>query len=315
MSDVATNQPRTSKDCPTCGQSLLNAKMAERVERAMAAQEKSLRAKLRGGIKSEVAAELESKHAGEMARAQAQVEALKRRLESKSAHDRGEVQERDVLEMLRAAFPADRLDRTGGGRRGDILHRVAYDGQDVGTILYECKDTATWQNRYVAKLKDDGRKQRTPYLVLVTGKLPAKVSGFCVRDDVVVCQPAHAVHLAQVIRRMVVETHRAGASAKDKSYKAQRLMEYLAGPGFRGAFEAVTSGLGELSDQLASERSSHERNWRRRQELHGDMLAQAHGVNDSIREIVEDKSPDVGERAILDQMLEMPELNGAMGSH
>ncbi len=40
------------------------------------------------------------------------------------------------------------------------------------------------------------------------------------------------------------------------------------------------------------------------------MKAEAHGVDDTIRETIERGEPDAGAQVILDQVREMPELNG-----
>jgi len=247
--------------CPTCGQSLIDQEMRTRVERAQASAEKGLRATLRAEVEAEVTERLEARYAAERARAKARADELQRQLDTRSAHDRGIGHEYDVLASLKAAFPADSIERHGRG--GDILHTVIDSGREVGLMLYECKNDGSWQSAWVDKLKRDGRKRGTPYLLLVSRTLPANAKGLCVRGDVVICEPAHVVTIAAVIRPCVVALYRADANAEDEPDKARRVYRYLAGE-FRADFDVIMQCAAERDEQLAAERTSHERVWKRR---------------------------------------------------
>lgn len=255
--------------CPTCGQLLVDTEMFKRVRRAQAAADKSARARLRGDIEAEVAAKNSASDSRAKARIedlQHRVDELQRQLDTRGAHDRGIDHELDVLEVLKAGFPTDAIERNGRG--GDLLHTVVSGGRDVGLIVYECKNAGTWQNAWVAKLKRDGRKRRTPYLVLVSRRLPARERGVCVRDDVVICEPAYLLPLAAVMRRWVISMQRAEAVATAADSKARRLYAYLAGDEFRADFAEISACASELDVQLAKERGAHERAWVGRLQVH-----------------------------------------------
>lgn len=257
--------------CPTCGQSLMDQAMLKRVERAKSTAERSLRVTLRAEIRADVEAQIKAKHAESEARLAARIDELQRQAEKRGAYDRGTCHEQDVIAALRAAFPNDRIER--GGRRGDVLHAVVHRGREVGLILYECKNAGTWQNGWLAKLKSDGRKRRTPYLVLVTRKLPAKARGLCVRDDVAICEPAHAVPIALIVRQWVIGSHRAEAAAQEVPEKARRLYEYLGSAAFAADSGEIAECTHELGDQLESEREQHDRGWVRRERLQEQLRA------------------------------------------
>jgi hypothetical protein len=245
--------------------------MLNRVKRARAQDERALRSKVHAEIQARVEERVAHEYAGRMARAAARIDQLQRQLDTRSAHDRGVDHEHDVLSMLRSAFPADRIERFG--RRGDVLHTVMGSGREVGRILYECKNAGAWQNDWLIKLKQDGLKRRTPYLVLVTRKLPAKASAMCVRDDVAICEPACVVAVASIMRQWVVGAYRADNAAQGVPEKARRVYDYLAGTEFRGDFDEMLACANELDAQDAGERSQHERSWAKRATLYRRLRA------------------------------------------
>ena len=156
--------------------------------------------------------------------------------------------EADIAEELAHAFPEDDIQREGKG--GDILQTVRYQLgrklEEAGLILYECKDTKRWSNAFLKQIKADGQTHQTPYLLLVSRTLPANEECACVRDDVVIVDPLHVRHLAWIVRRAVIETHRAERAGQDRAGKTARLYEYLRSDEFRG----------QLSTLVGSERSS-----------------------------------------------------------
>jgi hypothetical protein len=252
--------------CPTCKQALLSDTARRRVERAQAAAERR-EDELRESIREEV----ESEYAAQFARMRTRAVDLERLTDQRNAHDRGIAHEVDVLGLLRSAFPADEIDHYG--RTGDIAHTVVHRDRDVGLILYECKNHGKWSSDWLTKLKQDGRKRSTSYLILVPRQMPAKISGFGVIDDIVVTQPMYAVAVATIMRRVVVADYRSGTAANGVPEKARRLYDYLASPEFRVTFDAIRGYADKLEAQDKTERRQHERNWAKRAKLVAELLA------------------------------------------
>ena len=239
-----------------------NAAAKEKIQEARKAAAEKVRTELEGK---------ESKRERSLQRTvktlQKQNRDLERRLDNLSAPDRGDLNEADIAEELIEAFPDDKITREGKG--GDIVqtvrHRRGKRLEPAGVILYECKDTKRWSNSFVNQIKADGRARRTPYLLLVSRTLPAKEKDTCVRDDVIVADPIHVRHLAWILRRMVIETHRATLAGHDRADKTARLYEYLRSEEFREHLSPVVAAGTHLSEMLQAERKHHERDWNLRQ--------------------------------------------------
>jgi len=218
---------------------------------------------------------------------------LERSLDGVNAPDRGDMHEADIFERLTNAFPEDEITREGKG--GDIVHVVRYSSDhefvEAGVILYECKDTKTWKNSFVDQIKADGRRRRTPYLVLVSRALPKDVKDACVQDEVIVADSTHAPILARIVRRMVIETSRAGLAGRNRAGKTARLYEYLLGDEFREEFAAVVEAGSELSAMLEKERQGHEREWAKRKRAYDELAHNSVAIDEAIRAIIESDAP------------------------
>ena len=104
----------------------------------------------------------DAEHAQQSATLRRQVEELRRKLESGGEQRRGEVCEVRLEEFLRATFPADTIEAVARGVNGaDVCQHVCAPGcPPCGTIIFENKHTATWNPRWIAKLKGDQREER-----------------------------------------------------------------------------------------------------------------------------------------------------------
>jgi hypothetical protein len=216
-------------------------------------------------------------------------EELERKVEHLTAQDRGDLNEVDTVERLTRAFPADRIEKRGRG--GDVLHTVLIKADGIerraGLILYECKDTSRWSNSFITQIKRDGQMHKTCYLVLVTKAFPRSERWVCVRDGVVVVHPAYVAYIAEMMRRMVVETHRAGQGMRGHRQKTARLYEYLASSDFRESFAEVVHASDVLHDLLRTEKQAHERTWTRREHAYSELGRRTTAIDETLRTIFE----------------------------
>ncbi len=188
-----------------------------------------------------------------------QIEVQQRQIEHLTSDERGEVNELTLVAELQAAFPDDRIERTGRGRAGgDILHHVCVPAGDrlreAGLIVYECKDTKSWSNAFLDQARREGETHGTRYLVIVTRAFPRGEKILAVRNGVVVVHPTRVVDMARIMRRMVEEVDRVGMTANGQEAKTAALYEYLTSLEFRQAFGAVAADADVLAGLLGKER-------------------------------------------------------------
>ena len=263
--------------------------------------DKKMEAKLEAAkkkIEEQVGREESKRQAGlqrEVKQLQKQNRDLARRLEHVDPPHRGAAHEAAITDRFIEGFPDDEITRKG--KVGDIVQKVRYStGHDhelvqAGVILYECKDTKRWSNRFLSQIKADGQKRRTRYLLLVSRELPAGENAMCVRDDVIVSDTEHAVIMARILRGAVIEAHREGVAGRDRALKTARLYEYLRGDEFRGELTDLVDAGGKLKKMLDKERGDHERVWVRRQQKYDELAHNSVAIEEAIRAIIESETP------------------------
>jgi len=209
------------------------------------------------------------RHTGEIARFQAQIDNLSRKLEKQSGQQLGDEAEVDLLTRLKEAFPSDRIERIGRGVKGaDILHHIADEGKEIGRIVYESKDTLGWQNSFVAQAKRYQTQYDTPNILIVTRAFPKKKKGLCIVNKIPVIGPAMAVALADIIRNGVIEIARLRLTQAVRDSKVHELFDYIVSDRFRTRFGDIADTVTDLRNHQQKEKEWHEREWENESKLH-----------------------------------------------
>lgn len=237
-------------------------------------------------------------------RQQAENERLQRQLEGLQPGDRGEFNEEELKHQLEATFESDRVQRIGRGRAGaDLIQTVRYHvGEQIvvaGQIVYECKDAQKWKKEFVTQAKQAQETHRTPHVILVTRAFPLKYKYFFLQDGIPVIQPDGLLHLAGVVRRMVIEVHRAGLTATGRNQKTAELYEYLSGSEFRGTLADLIEIGSRLQMELQKERRGHEQTWARRETAYKVLLRKSNAIDASIRAIIERPARSAGPEKVV----------------
>ena len=224
-----------------------------------------------------------------------QIAVQERQIQDLTADERGDFNEEQLLLGLRAAFPDDTIERVGHGRAGgDIVHEVRVRSESglesAGRIVYECKDTQNWSDSFIKQARKEGETHDTPYLVIISRAFPSEQKTLFVKDGVAVVDPARSVDLARIMRRMVVEVHRAELTADGQEAKGAELCAYLGSAEFRRTFDTVAGSGDELAGLLAKERTWHEHSWARRQSIYTEIGSKTAAIDARIQTIVQKRS-------------------------
>ncbi len=220
---------------------------------------------------------------------------LQNRLDHVSVSDQGEFNEQDLQRVLMHAFSEDTIQHAGRGKAGaDIIQRVRYRAGSsyviAGTIVYECKDTLSWQNEFFEQAKHARETHRTPHVVLVSRAFPRNQKDLFWKNDIPIVHPSKAVHLAHVIRRMVIEVHRASLSDQDRARKTAELYRYLSSEDFRRTISDMSETSENLQKYLRDERKLHARIWAKRERGYTILAQRVTTIDEAVREIIESPS-------------------------
>lgn len=230
-----------------------------------------------------------------------QIEDLKRKAEQGSQQTQGESVELELEEILRANFPYDIIEPVAKGIKGaDVVQRVCNStGQPCGIIIWESKNTKSWSDSWVSKLKDDQRTLKAELAVLASVALPKGVLHFGSVDGVWVTDFSTIVGVASALRVNLIQAAAARLAADGKSGKMEMLYSYLSGIEFKQRVEAIVESFVVMKDDLDRERRSIETTWSKREK-------QIHRVIQNVAGMYGDMQGIIGATLPKIEYLELP---------
>jgi hypothetical protein len=227
------------------------------------------------------------RYEAESARLQGKLDDLSRKLEKQSGEQHGSEAELDLFTNLRQAFPHDRIQRITRGVKGaDILHEIVEGTKVLGRVVYESKNTTTWQQGFITQAKKYQTQYETPNVIVVSRVFPAKQKGFCIVRGIPVVASQMAVPLATVIREGIVEIAKLRLSGTHSNEKSLELYEYIVGDKFCTRFREMAECIDSLRDFQQKERTWHENVWHTESTIHDRIASRHREVDAQIRTIV-----------------------------
>lgn len=203
----------------------------------------------------------------QLADLKAQIEDLKHKAEVGSQQSRGEIQELDLEDMLRATFSSDDVTPVGKGVLGaDVIQHVRNRyGKLCEKIVWESKRTKHWSDQWVDKLKDDSRKMSGFVSVIVSQTLPEGVNGFGYYNGVWVTDYHSVIGLATALRMQIIHVCHVRDSMTGKDEKMSLLFDYLTSHQFRSRVEAIVETFQSMRTDLDKEKEAMRRLWAKRE--------------------------------------------------
>ncbi len=200
--------------------------------------------------------------------AKRQVEEMQRKLNQGSQQMQGEILELDLEEALANEFRDDLITPIAKGVNGaDINQAVrSQSGIECGVILWELKRTKNWTEGWIPKLKTDLRNAKANIPVIVTEAMPKdfdKEMGLV--QGVWVCKPKHALVLATLLRKSLLDVAREKVVTQNRGDKAEALYNFVTSHEFLQQIEAMVETYQEMSQQITKERVAYEKLWSQRE--------------------------------------------------
>jgi len=259
----------------------------------------------RAGIKAEALKKAEEEHRLKDLEKDKQMQDLKtalgdaqRKAEQGSMETQGEVLEQDFESHLKTMFVHDKIEPVSKGVAGaDIIQTVRTPlGTESGILLWEMKNTKTFSNQWIPKLKQDMIQTRAAIAILVTVALPEGIERFGPLDSVWVSDPLSAIPLAMALREQLIALENSRKASEGKNEKMEFLYQYLSGTEFSQKIMGIVNAFQEMHTQLQKERGSMQRSWSKREKqleliikntsgLYGDMQGIIGGTLQTIPEL------------------------------
>jgi len=176
------------------------------------------------------------------------------------------------------------------------VHEVREGARTAGRIIYESKNTLSWQNDFITQAKKYKTQYETPHVIIVTRVFPSKSKGLCVVKEIPIVDKRMAVALACVIREGIIEIAKLHVSGQSSDEKSQELYRYIASDKFTTRFKEIADCVASLREQQHKERIWHENAWQIGSKTHERMEGRHREVEAQIRAIVRGNSRKEGPR-------------------
>ena len=170
-------------------------------------------------------------------------------------------------ETLRRAFPGDTIEPVACGVNGaDVRHRVRPPGgEPCGTIIYESKQTAAWNPRWLAKVKDDQRAEQAEVAVIVSAVMPKDVSTFALIEGVWVTSFGCLPSLSLALRLGLLQLAAQRQVVNGREEKMELVYAYLTGAQFQRHVESLAATFADMDSDLMKEKRAITTSWHRRE--------------------------------------------------
>lgn len=208
---------------------------------------------------------------------------------------RGEAMEQSIEDMLGKKFTDDEIEAIDRGKKGADVLQCVYDGfgNSCGSILWESKNTLTWQEKWISKLKDDRREAKADIAIIVTKTLPKGINNFGVIDGVWITDYSSFIGVGHILRMSLLEIAAVKVANVGKNEKMEYIYQYLTGPEFRQRVQAIIDPFLTMKKDLDHEKASMTRMWAKREKEINKVIDNASGLYGDLQGIVGSSLPEI----------------------
>jgi len=198
-----------------------------------------------------------------------------RKAEQGSMQIQGEALELAIESWLSSQFPFDNIEEVKKGAFGaDCVQTVhTREVQNCGVICYESKNTKTWSEGWITKLKQDMIKVNADIGVLVTSVYPKEMTRMGFVDGIWVCSLDEFKGSVSLLRESLIRLQQVSLKEENRADKMSLLYNYMTGNEFSMQMKAIVDGFVTMQQELDKEKRSLMATWKRRQKTIDGVLA------------------------------------------
>jgi hypothetical protein len=228
---------------------------------------------------------------------------LRRKINQGSQQTQGEAFEKEFENMLRQEFSNDEIGEVAKGVKGADVSQSVIDrnGNICGKILWEIKNTKSWSEQWVEKLKEDQRQDKADYAVIVSDITPENVNSAKFYKNIWVTKQAFVIGLASALRLNLIQLSMAKRANNGKKDKSDILFSYLSGTEFRLRIEAIIDAFSNMQNEIEKEKRYFSNKWARDEKNIRHVIDHTYGMHGDLKAIVGSSLAQIKDLSGLDQ--------------
>ncbi len=220
---------------------------------------------------------------------------MRRKLQQGSQQTQGEAFEIEFESMLRKTYPNDKITPVKKGSRGGDVIQDVWDGKGnfAGKILWELKNTKTWSESWIEKLKLDKRAIKADEAILISEILPSdmKTAGF--RKSIWVTKNNFVIPLADTMRAKLIQLYYIKNSVKGKDQKMEIIYKYLSGTEFKNRIESIIEAFTNMQQEIEKERRYFSNKWARDEKNIRQVIDNTYAMHGDFKSIIGNSLPQI----------------------
>ncbi|MBI4096922.1 MAG: DUF2130 domain-containing protein [Candidatus Levybacteria bacterium] len=224
-----------------------------------------------------------------------EIEEMRRKLQQGSQQTQGEAFELEFETLLHQEFPNDKVSPVGKGIRGGDIVQEVWDskGNYNGKILWELKNTKTWSEGWVDKLKSDKRAIHAEEAVIISEILPPNMRTAGYRNGVWVTKREFVITLAATLRAKLIEMYYVKQSVQAKDGKMELMYTYLSGTEFKHRVEAIVEAFTNMQAETEKEKRYFMNKWARDEKNVRMVIDNTYGMHGDLKAIIGKMLPQI----------------------
>ena len=192
--------------------------------------------------------------------------------------------EQELANQLRERFPEDEIKSTG--KKGDIIQTIQVENKNIGKIIYECKKTKEFQNKFIEQVQRDKVRAIADYGVIVTWSQKENKQGFWIENDIIVVHPYGVLDVATLLRETLVQMYTLKLSKQEFETKGKAILEFMQSEEFRARIQDSISKSEEAYKVLKKEVKTHVNTWKKRFKIYESIYRNTNVIQGTIRYIL-----------------------------
>lgn len=192
--------------------------------------------------------------------------------------------ERELANQLRSKFSEDEIKPTG--RKGDIIQTVQAEDKKVGKIIYECKKTKEFQNKFVEQIRRDKTRVIADYGVIVTWATKDDKQGFWIEGDIIAVHPYGVLDIATFLRETLVQMYTLKLSKSEFETKGKAILQFMQSEEFRSRIQNSITKSREAYEILKKEVKTHVNTWKKRFKIYESIHRNTGFIQNAVRYVL-----------------------------
>lgn len=148
---------------------------------------------------------------------------LKQTEVNRTPQEYGLLKEEVLVDFLTREFPEDQIIRTPGSHKGDVIQQVNYQSAVVGTILYERKETGSFEKAWIDKLNKNRLERQADSAILITKTMKKDDEPVRLYPNLVIMMPSKDVvsNIVAYVRWQIITARSTVDDSKRLEMKVQ----------------------------------------------------------------------------------------------